>query len=343
MRPIALRPDNFTPPARTPWGGTRILERYKPALAAGREPLVGESWELSVEPDFPSVTREGEALATVLARDPVAMLGREAHRGSTGLLVKLLDAADELSVQIHPADDHPGLSPGESGKPECWYVVERDPGAGVYLGLAAEVTRASMAEALARGDDVSRLLDFVPVEPGDFLVIDAGTAHAIGRGLTLVEPQRVIPGRRGVTYRYWDWNRRYDAAGRADPQGAPRALHVADALAVTRWEAPRGRDFLATARLRPGPASPEGRAKLTDLLGREGPLKSEALQVARLEGTGTLGLPRWNALVGLTVVEGSVSLAGITARAGETLAIPAALGGAEVHCAHAHAVLSAVY
>lgn len=342
MRPIALRPDNFTPPSRTPWGGTRILSRYKPALA-GRAGVVGESWELSVEPDFPSVTREGEPLAEVLARDPVGMLGREAARGGTGLLVKLLDAADELSVQIHPADDYAGLKAGESGKPECWYVVEREEGAGVYLGLAKGVTEAQMAAALVRGDDVSKLLDFVPVEAGDFLLIDAGTAHAIGRGLTLVEPQRVIPGRRGITYRYWDWNRRYDREGRSDPNGAPRALHVREALAVTNWDAPRGDAFLTTARVRAGEPAREGAAKVTALCGRDEGLRSDALQVARVEGTGVIALPRWDALLGLTVLDGVVELEGVRVARGDTVAIPAGMSGAEARCEGAHAIVAAVY
>jgi hypothetical protein len=274
LRPIALRDDNFTPTSRTPWGGTRISQRYK---RLEHTVVIGESWELSVEPDFPSITRDGEALRDVLTRDPAGYLGRESSRGSTALLVKLLDAADELSVQIHPDDGYAGLAPGESGKPECWYVTERDPGAGVYLGLREGVTEAAMREALAAGGDVSALLAFVPVEVGDFLLIDAGTAHAIGRGLTLVEPQRVVPGRRGVTYRYWDWNRRYDRDGHLDPAGAPRPLHVAHALAVTRWDAPRGDAFLAVARVRAGGAAGAGpRGAAAAVRSRRGPAQRRA-------------------------------------------------------------------
>lgn len=340
MRPLKLRDDNFTPTSRTPWGGTRIAQRYKRLEHAT---VIGESWELSVEPDFPSVTRDGEALRDVLARDPEGYLGRESTRGSTALLVKLLDAADELSVQIHPSDDYAGLSPEESGKPECWYVAERDPGAGVYLGLREGVTEGAMREALSSGGDVSALLAFVPVEVGDFLLIDAGTAHAIGRGLTLVEPQRVVPGRRGVTYRYWDWNRRYDRDGRLAPEGSPRPLHVEHALAVTLWDAPRGDDFLAVARVRAGAPRVRDRAKVLSLCGRAEGLRSDALQVARLAGTGEVALPAWGALMGLTVLQGTVSVAKVRANPGETLVIPAALGGAEARCDGVHAVLSAVY
>lgn len=340
MRPISLRADNFTPTSRTPWGGTRIASEYK-GLGEGR--VVGESWELSVEPDFPSVTRDGERLADVLARRPVESLGREAARGGTGLLVKLLDTADELSVQIHPADDYAGLSQNESGKPECWYVAWHEEGAGVYLGLSPDATREAVRDALARDADVSALLSFVPVEVGDFLLIDGGTAHAIGRGLTLVEPQRVIPGRRGVTYRYWDWNRRYDPAGRLDPDGAPRALHVEHALAVTRWDAPRGDDFLRRSRVRAGAPTLDGPARVEPLCGRDGPAVSDALEVARLSGTGAARLPGWNALRGLTVLEGSVTVGGVRVARGETAALPADLRDAEARCEGAHAVISAVY
>lgn len=345
--PTLLRPDNFTPPSRTPWGGTKIRAGLKRGLATGDEGVVGESWEVSVEPDFPSRC-EGDdlPLAELLARDPGSWLGREARAGRTGtaLLVKLLDAADELSVQIHPSDDFAGLREGESGKPECWYVVDREPGAGVYLGLAEGVTEGQMADALASNGDVSKLLDFVPCEPGDFLLIEAGTAHAIGRGLTLVEPQRVVPGRRGITWRYWDWNRRYTPDGRLSDAGSPRALHVREALAVTRWDAPRGGEFLRRARLRAGQTDGAAAARVEALCGAEGaPVVSGDLQVARLSGTGTVELPRWDALLGVTVLDGSVSVAGVTVPRGRSAVVPAALNGARAELRGAHAIVSAVY
>src|SRR5690606_7976392 len=154
-------------------------------------------------------------------------------RTGTALLVKLIDTSEPLSVQIHPSNEYPGLSAGECGKPESWYIVAREPGAGLYLGFQRGTTEHDGRAALSGERSLRELLRFVPVEPGDFFVIDAGTPHAIGEGLTLVEPQHVVPGQRGITYRYWDWDRRYDAAGKADPQGSPRPLHVEHALRVT--------------------------------------------------------------------------------------------------------------
>lgn len=332
-----LAADNFTPPSRTPWGGARI-RRLKARWVGAGEP-VGESWELSVEPSFPSRTEDGASLAARIAERPRAWLGAKAADGGTALLVKLLDAAEALSVQIHPADDYAGLGEGEGGKPESWYVVERDPGAGIYLGLGEGVDRAAMERALDAGEDVSRLLTFVPVEPGDVFVIEAGTAHCIGAGVMLVEPQRVAPGRRGVTYRYWDWGRRYDASGRRSSEGAPRELHREHALAVTDWGAPRAEALLARARLRAGEVRLDAPARVEVLCGPEG-LASRDLFVARLSGRGELELPGAGALRAVTVLAGAVELDGLLVEAGRTAAVPA---GARPRATlrDAHAIVSA--
>lgn len=349
MKPLLLRADNFTPPSRTPWGGSVMRSTLKAdcEIAEARRgyAVVGESWELSVEPDFPSETQGGRRLTEVLAADPAAWLGREHRAGRTGtaLLMKLLDAADALSVQIHPDDQYVGLKGDESGKPESWYVVSAEPGAGVYLGIREGVTRAQMAEGLAQGADVSGLLNFVPCEVGDFLRIDAGTAHAIGPGLVLVEPQRVVPGKRGVTYRYWDWNRRYAPDGTPSPTGEGRPLHVEHALAVTRWDAPPLARFLDDLRVRAGAPRCEGPPALEVFCGRdEGAIESEFLDVARLSGTGRLALPAWDALLGVTVLAGSVEVDGCRARRGETLVIAAEPHTRRARLQGAHAIVAAV-
>jgi mannose-6-phosphate isomerase len=111
LKPLLLRPDNFTPLVRTPWAGVRIATALKPFLATAQPPpAVGESWELSVEPDFPSrLLEDDQLLSRVLRQDPAGYLGWEASRwgadpSGTALLVKLVDTAAPLSVQIHPAD-----------------------------------------------------------------------------------------------------------------------------------------------------------------------------------------------------------------------------------------------
>ena len=258
----ALAADNITPANRTPWGGLRLAARYKPGIGLPIDAPLGEAWELSVEPSFPSrLVRDGQRLDRVIARNPVAWLGQavaERYGGQLPLLVKLLDAGTNLSVQVHPAEDDPALAPDESGKPEAWIVLEAAPGAGIYLGFREGVGRAEVEAALDADAALDALLNFVPVAPGDVYEVAAGTVHAIGAGVTLVEPQHVSPGRRGLTYRLWDWGRRYDATGRPDPRGAPRELHLARALAVTDWGAARGQAFVDGCRRVPSRMEDQG-------------------------------------------------------------------------------------
>lgn len=315
--PVVLRPDNFTPPARTPWGGHRIRRVIKADLGLAEGERVGESWEVSVEPSFPSLTEDGRPLAALLAEDPRGWLGRS-DVDSTPLLVKLLDAADDLSLQVHPEDGDPALGSDESGKPEAWIVLGAEAGAGLYLGFREGVERADVERCLEEGGALDRLMTFVPVAPGDAFVIAAGTPHAIGRGLTLLEPQYVAPGRRGVTYRYWDWNRRYDADGRRDPQGSLRPLHVERSLAVTAWQAPRGQAFVATCR---APAPGGGVIERV--------IDWPWFSVDRWSGTASVATST-DSLVAVVCVEGRCRVqtddGAIELRAGQSGVVPAAAG-----------------
>ncbi|MDQ3037160.1 MAG: class I mannose-6-phosphate isomerase [Myxococcota bacterium] len=339
--PVLLAPDNLTSPSRTPWGGRRIARVLKAGQLEG-DPIVGESWELSAGPELPSRIDGAARTLDEMLRESPAMLGREAPRGGTALLVKLLDAASPLSVQIHPRDDYEGLEDDESGKPESWYVEHAEPGAGLFLGLAEGATRASIAGAIERGEDVSALLAFVPVQAGDFVVVDAGTPHAIGAGVTLVEPQRVVPGKRGVTYRYWDWNRRYDADVRLSAGGTPRALHVEHALAVTDWSRARGDAFLREVRHRAGAPDLDARPRLEALCGPEGaPVASDALEVWRLQGTGGSSLPPMDALRSITVLDGTVRVGELRIERGRSAAIPASSEALPLACERACAILAA--
>ncbi|MEM9071270.1 MAG: type I phosphomannose isomerase catalytic subunit [Myxococcota bacterium] len=323
-----LRPDNFTAPSRTPWGGQRLLDHYKGDLGIEASGPVGESWEVSVS-ELPSSLAGGGSLEELFAEDPVHWLG---ERSASSLLVKLLDAALPLSVQIHPTDDDPVLAPDEGGKPEAWYILDADEGAGVYLGLADGVDEAAMSACLDEEGDVASLLRFVPATPGDFFLIAPRTPHAIGGGLTLIEPQRVRPGKRGLTYRYWDWNRRYDAKGKPDPAGQPRELHRERALAVTDWDRAWG-DWLDGAHQRCGVPAPSAPAEATVLC--EGP----DLAVVRWAGTGALEVPEAPYLRSLTVAGGSIEVDGVLVKRGESAVIAASAGPLSARLDHAHALI----
>ena len=235
------------------------------------------------------------------------------------------------------------MAADESGKPEAWYIIDAEPGAGLYLGFRDGVSRHDVETAIDEQGDVSALMSFVGVSPGDLFLIGPGTPHAIGKGVLLLEPQRVAPGKRGVTYRYWDWNRKYDGAGQLDPNGQPRTLHRERALDVTSWEL--GADVARIERLshRAGPAPIDGPATLEVLMGRHGPLRSEVFSVQRLAGSGKLELDAADRLRALTVIDGRVTLHdGETVLAlsrGQTCALPACLSSLDVVVDVAHAVL----
>ena len=187
------------------WGGTALQERY--GKGAGM-PVVAESWELSTHPD--GLTR--------LAGDGRTL--REVLGGELPILVKLIDAQKPLSVQVHPDDDYAMRTAGQRGKTELWYVVDAAEGAYLYLGLKRPVTREELERAI--GDNtVEALLNRVPVHAGESYYIPAGMLHAIGPGCLIYEVQESS----NLTYRVYDY-------GRVDAQGKPRALHIADALAV---------------------------------------------------------------------------------------------------------------
>lgn len=338
---LLLERENFTPVDRTPWGGTRIATVFK-----GLQPrTVGESWEVSVEPQFPSrVTHDQRLLREWLESEPEIFLGSEHHPGCA-LLVKLLDTADRLSLQIHPRGDEPFLAPDESGKPESWLVLDAAPGAGIYLGLAEGTRERDMRDALRdETPQLEELLHFEPVRRGDFFRIDAGTPHAIGEGLTLVEPQRVEPAKRGLTYRYFDWGRRYDASGRPDPAGAPRELHVERALAVTDWAAKRGSELIAEVKTHTD-IKVDSSLHVTPLLGAAAPLPSNLLHVENFQGTGRVQIPDAKHLRGLTVLAGRATIAnsfGSTRLGvGQSAVLPAAARATTLTGEALHAVLCA--
>lgn len=239
--PIPLDYANFTPRARTPWGGDYIASRLKQALVPELAGLaVGESWEFSCEADFPSKLLGTERFLYELFPD----------QSPCNLLVKLLDAKEALSIQVHPDDTYPRLGPDEAGKSESWFVLRADARAGVYLGFRDGVDAAVLGDALEKGN-VADTVQFVPVAPGDYFEIPPGLCHGIGAGVTVLEPQHVRFGCKGKTYRLWDWNRHYDSEGRISSLGHARDLHIEDSLRLIDFERACGQQVIERSRKTP--------------------------------------------------------------------------------------------
>ncbi|MDR0380421.1 MAG: class I mannose-6-phosphate isomerase [Oscillospiraceae bacterium] len=204
------------------WGGSALRRDYGKVTDL---PVVAESWELSAHKDGCCVIDSGAMAGVsfdVFARTHPDRLG--AHcRGYDAfpILVKLIDAKQSLSVQVHPDDTYAYRVEGEPGKTEMWVVLDHDPGAFLYYGLRRDVTKEELRARLADGT-VEEILRPCPVRRGDVFIIEAGTLHAIGAGIVLAEIQE----NSNSTYRVYDYGRR-DASGRERPLHIDKALDVA--------------------------------------------------------------------------------------------------------------------
>ena len=205
------------------WGGTRLKTEYNKRFDLS--PLA-ETWECSTHPDGPSCVSGGEyagmTLAALLAARP-ELLGTRHPDGELPILVKLIDAAAPLSVQVHPDDAFAAeFENGSKGKTEMWVVLSAEPGATLVYGFTRQVTPDELRQRIRAGT-LEEVLRFLPVKAGDVILVEAGTVHAIGRGILVAEIQE----NSNLTYRLYDYNRR-------DKTGALRPLHVEKALRVAR-------------------------------------------------------------------------------------------------------------
>ena len=201
------------------WGGMKLGPLF------GRDnggKKMSESWEVSVHPDGQSVCEGGGTFADYLRAHPNAV---DREGSAFPVLIKYIDAAQNLSVQVHPDDAFARREENDNGKTEMWYIEQADEGAGIYCGFRRDTGREEFLQRVADGT-VEELLNFIPVKAGDCYLIKAGTVHAIGAGCVICEVQQSS----NVTYRVYDYNRR-------GADGKPRQLHVEKAVQVINFSA----------------------------------------------------------------------------------------------------------
>ena len=203
------------------WGGTRLKEEY--GKQTELVPLA-ETWECSTHPDGPSVVVSGpfagRTLVEVLRAHPEFLGTKAQTAGEIPILVKLIDAAQDLSLQVHPDDIYARAHEGQNGKTEFWYVLDAKPGASLVCGFAHAVTKKQLRQAIQTGQ-LDKHLQRVLVHRGDVFYIPAGTIHALGAGILVAEVQESS----NVTYRVYDYDR-------VDRQGRRRPLHFDKAAEV---------------------------------------------------------------------------------------------------------------
>ena len=201
------------------WGGNRLREKY--GKISDKSPLA-ESWELSFHNDGLTKISDGRTLMEAVTEKE---LGERVKKiGRFPVLIKFIDAKDDLSVQVHPSDEYAIANENSLGKTEMWYIVEADEGAGIYLGFKRDVTREEFEGAILE-NRLTELLNFYEVKPGECYFIPAGTIHAIGKGCLICEIQQ----NSNLTYRVYDY-------GRRDKFGRERELHIDKAKKVTHLE-----------------------------------------------------------------------------------------------------------
>lgn len=230
-----LYPIKFKPRVKERiWGGTAILERKGKAVSRlAKDKLYGESWDLSSVKGDISIVANGmlkgnnlEEIIEVYMGELVGEQNFERFGLEFPLLIKYLDCNDRLSVQVHPDDELAAERHDSFGKTEAWYIAECKEGAAIYLGFKdLNTTREEYISAVAESR-LESLLNRVEVHKGDIFFIPAGTVHALGAGIEVVEVQQTSD----ITYRIYDWDR-------VDASGKGRELHTALAVDAIDFEA----------------------------------------------------------------------------------------------------------
>lgn len=210
------------------WGGNKLKKEFHKSFSG---PILAETWELSCHPDGPSTivsgVHKGQTLREYLTEAGSQALGTNCARFEDfPILIKLIDASKELSVQVHPNNAYAKKNEHQYGKTEMWYVIDCEPGAFLYYGLKKHVSKEEFRQHIA-DNTLDQILNAVSVHKGDTFFIAAGTIHAIGKGIVIAEIQQ----NSNVTYRVYDY-------GRIGADGKPRDLHVDKALDVAHLEPP---------------------------------------------------------------------------------------------------------
>ena len=202
------------------WGGNYFKQFDKGEV----EPL-SELWELSIRGEdscyIASGKDEGKRLDQIITNEDVGPISKQVPYFP--LLIKLIDAKDNLSVQVHPSDDYALKKYQSFGKNEMWHIIASDPGCGLYVGFNKNYSKEEIKEKLENGDILSTL-NFFEVKPGDTFMIKAGTIHAIGKGVRLIEIQQ----NSDLTFRLYDYLRK-------DKNGNYRPLHIQEGLEVINY------------------------------------------------------------------------------------------------------------
>lgn len=303
------------------WGGTKLLDEY--GFKAECE-KAAEAWVLSCHKNGESIVKNGEfsglPLSEVLEKWGERGIGKKAAQFPYfPLLIKLIDAKDRLSIQVHPDDEYALKNEGEYGKTEMWYVVDCEEDAKLVYGFNRNISKEEF-ERRIKDNTLTSVCNVVPVKKGDVFFIEAGTLHAIGKGILIAEIQQ----NSNTTYRVSDY-------GRLGADGKPRPLHIEKALDVTETTPPT-KEYGDVGELT---LYPFGMVRSL--------AKCDLFTTDLLSLSGTAGLYEKDSFMSLLILEGKANLSyplgNMNVKKGDSVLIPANMkvilsGDAQVICTH---------
>ncbi len=287
------KPIKFEPVFKEkPWGGNKLKTILNKNIPSNK---TGESWEISAVPDNLSVVQTGyfagQNLQKLVLKYQAALVGKKNYQkygNNFPLLIKYIDAADDLSIQVHPDDELAQKLHRSFGKNELWHIIQSDENACLYIGFKEGVTKDDYIKHLSEGN-LLPVINRIPVKAGDTFYIPAGTLHAIGKGILLAEVQQSSD----ITYRIFDWNRK-------GLNGKPRELHTELALEAIDFEIPIN--------------------KITDQYTKTPYFKIEILN---LDHELSENLSQIDSFMILMIIEGQFEINGYRFHKGETVFLPA--------------------
>ena len=285
------------------WGGRQLADQFGYEIPGGN---TGECWAVSAHPNGDCVVREGayqgKTLSQLWKEEPGLFGNSDLDRFP--LLVKIIDAKDDLSIQVHPDDAYAGENEnGSLGKTECWYILDCPEGASLVVGHNAG-SRQELQEMIEQ-ERWGELIREIPVKKGDFIQINPGTVHAIKGGLMILETQQ----NSDITYRVYDYGRLTD--------GKPRQLHVKQSIDVITVPAPSAADSVKSAL-----ALPEN--TLNELI------SCDYYTVWKLDVAGVMSFVQTHPFLIMSVIEGEGSVDGRRICKGDHFILPQSYGTAEL-------------
>lgn len=285
------------------WGGRQLADQFGYEIPGDR---TGECWAVSAHPNGDCVVREGVCQGKTLSqlwREEPGLFGNS-DLDRFPLLVKIIDAKDDLSIQVHPDDAYAGENEnGSLGKTECWYILDCPEGASLVVGHNAG-SRQELQEMIEQ-ERWGELIREIPVKKGDFIQINPGTVHAIKGGLMILETQQ----NSDITYRVYDYGRLTD--------GKPRQLHVKQSIDVITVPAPSAADSVKSALTLP-------ENTLNELI------SCDYYTVWKLDVAGVMSFEQTHPFLIMSVIEGEGCVDGRRICKGDHFILPQGYGTAEL-------------